>query len=157
MTTDQQQLDLHPVEIVILLFVLITDAIIAAIKCTLLPAGTRKRPANAPNASLTGTTTSLSSKVNPQPLPSTASGKTTVAQKKAAGTTNAVNRSKPSASSPKAKRSGFSTNSTRSTARRTTKTETDPVEQVAIEESFNKFWKSYPSIRKVAKQKCFVS
>jgi hypothetical protein len=36
-----------------------------------------------------------------------------------------------------------------------TETETDPVEQVSIEETFDKFWKLYPSIRKVAKQKCF--
>ncbi len=36
-----------------------------------------------------------------------------------------------------------------------TETETDPVEQVSIEETFNRFWKLYPSIRKVAKQKCF--
>ncbi len=36
-----------------------------------------------------------------------------------------------------------------------TETETDPVEQVSIEETFDRFWKLYPSIRKVAKQKCF--
>lgn len=112
--------DLHPIEIVLVFILLIAATILNL--CTPSPVGNKKPQSKELNGLPDGITVTPSSKVNPSPSPSTKSGTSTVDQKKADGPSSAVTPSKPSASSPSRRRSGFSTNSTKSTTRKSTTT-----------------------------------
>ena len=114
--------DLHPVELIIIGIMFFISIFINL--CTPSPAGVTKLQSKELNVSESGTTATPSTKVSRPRSRSTKSGTTTVAQKKADGPSNQVTQSKPSASSRVRKPSGFSTNSTRSTTQKSTKTVT---------------------------------
>ena len=118
--------DLHPVEL-IFVFILFIFATILNL-CTPLPAGVKKLQSKEQNDSESGTTAIPNTKVSRPRSRSTKSGTTTVVQKKADGPSVQAIQSKRSVSSRVRKPSGFSTNSTRSTTRKsTTQTNTTSV------------------------------
>jgi len=112
--------DLHPVELVIVVIMFFIATILNL--CTPSPAGVMKLQSKELNVLESGTTATPNTKVNRPRSRSTKSGTTTVVQKKADGPSVPATQSKRSVSSRARKPSGFSTNSTRSTAQKSTTT-----------------------------------
>lgn len=112
--------DLHPVEFIFVCILFIAATILNL--CTPSNPTEAKRPSKEPSGSKIGTNATPNTKVSRPRSRSTKSGTSTVDQKKEAGPSLVVTPSKPSASSRKPKPSGFSTNSTRSTTVKTTRT-----------------------------------